>query len=254
MWTEGDGSCLVFFLLLGCALLTCWSFAQQPQKQRLYGDAAPPIPPRPPVPNDAYITGLNLSEALFDAELQLGRDIQGGVDGTGPLVLPVTGSNDIDDTMQARLQKQEQYEPPEPPEVKRVPVKKIAQAVMDASVKAADPAPPKIQPLDDLLPARVWQPVWSGCAPFFVESRCENFKVEPRLYVDDTSELQYARSLAQGQVNLIEPIGLRQSYMQFLTMDCRSKKDNYSRASMTNDVAYSKCQQLQKATPEFVVW
>jgi hypothetical protein len=242
--------CFLLLLALLCAAATCWAFAEAP---RLYGDAAPPIPPAPPVPKDAFIDGTNLAEALYDAELRLGGDVEAAADELGPPVLPVTGTDDVDLGMQARLQAQEKYEPAQGPLVVETRARALAQKVMDESVAAAEPLPPKLQPLDDLLPARVWQPVYSGCAPFFVESNCNAYKPDPRLFVNSEGleELFYARTLQQGQVNLIEPLRGRQTLLQLQTEGVRSKKDPYTRASMTNDVAFGTCESLQKQTPRF---
>jgi hypothetical protein len=138
--------------------------------------------------------------------------------------------------------------------IRKTEFQKVAEAVAEQGVAAAEPRPPKLTPLDDLLPARVWTPVFEGCSPKFVETRCNYQKPNPRLFVTNLNELMSARSLLQGQEQLIEPLTLRQTHAQFLTMGWRSKKDPYSRASLTNNVAYGTCKTMAEATPDFVVF
>ena len=218
-----------------------------------YGDGQPPIPPAAPVRTDAWIDGSNVAEAIFDEENRRGAALNLAADGAEGDA-PTDGLPDADEAVQARLRQQEQYEPPQSGarDADRGHAQRVAQRVLSASIAAAEPAPPKLRPLDDLLPSRVWQPVYSGCAPFFVESECQFYKPNPRLNVVDLNELLYARNLASGQTNLVEPLRARQGLMQMLAMDVRSKKDPYSRASLTNSVALGTCRALEKATPDFV--
>jgi len=251
-----DRTCLLALAALACVLTFFWCCCaeQAAAAAALYGDQAPPIPRRPPLPPDARLDGENLTRAIFDLEVQGAADLEAAADAVGPPVPDVSGVTDVDDVIQARLQDQEQQLPAEGPLVERTKVREIAQTAMDASIAAVEPAAPKFQPMEDMLPSRVWSPVFVGCPPFFVESNCEFYKPEPRLYVDDLSELLYARTLQQGQVNLIEPTQARQTYAQFLMEGVRSKKDPYTRASMTNSTSFGACEALQKRTPEFVVW
>jgi hypothetical protein len=240
--------------LLVSVLLTCWAFAGAASKRTtgFYGDRAPVIPERRAVSKDAILGGLNLPEAIDDAGLRRGAAVEAAANLVGPPTDPADG--DIDRAVQARLEEQELLEPPEAPLRKRVPVRELAQQVMDASIAAAEPAPPRFQPLDELLPTRVFDTTWAGCGPYFTESKCEFYKPTPRLHVDDLDELAYARSLQRGLVNLVEPLEARQAYAQFLMEGVRSRKDAYTRASITNDAAFGTCQALQKRTPDYVVF
>ncbi len=73
----------------------------------------------------------------------------------------------------------------------------------------------------------------------------------PRLWQADLNPLIYARSLDLGQVGLIEPTSLRQSFAQLLTLDVRSKKDPYTRATPTNDVSHNTCRSLKEKIPTY---
>lgn len=263
-----DLLCLAILCLLVGGMSLCWCVADEGALEApegplqrpvvacssLYGDRNPPIPRAPPVSAQQDLDGLNLTRAIFDLNLRDAEQLEAAADGVGLPIQVVTGLTDVDGEIQTRLQAQENRPPAQGPLVVRTPAQGIAQQAMDASIAAAEPARPKFEPLEDLLPSRVWEPVFVGCPPFFVESNCEFYKSEPRLYVEDLDELLYARSLQQGQVNLIEPTRARQTYAQFLMEGVRSKKDPYTRASMTNSVSYGACESLQKKTPDFVVW
>jgi hypothetical protein len=252
----GGGAFLLLLALLLCALATCWSFAEEASggDGAYYGDRAPVIPDRRAVPDDAELDGRNLAEAIDDASLRRATEVEAAANLAGPAT--DGGVPDLDRALQARLEEQERREPPAEPEarVARPPVREIAQGVMDASIAAAEPAPPRFQPLDDLLPTRVFDTTWSGCAPFFTDSKCDFYKPAPRLHVQDLDELAYARALQRGLVNLVEPLEARQAQAQFLMEGVRSRKDAYTRASMTNDTAFGTCQALQRRTPDFVVF
>lgn len=256
---------LVLALLL--ALLTCWSFANaraEPECRggalfgdALYGDVNQDFEDGPPHGALEFerITGENLTGTVFDDSLALGEAQRRGADLLGPLVLPVTGVTDIDYGIQARLQAQESHQDsPQGPAVKKTPLKAVAQAVSDAAIAAAQPAAPTMKPLPDMLPARVWTPTFEGCAPQIIEARCDYQKPNPRLNVVDLNELLYARSLEQGQVNLIEPLTTRQTFAQFLSLDVRSKKDPYTRAQLSNDVAHNSCRTMAVHSPDYVVF
>ncbi|NDH07447.1 hypothetical protein EBX93_16265 [bacterium] len=266
---------ILIFLL---ALTACWAFASRDLEEGggaaeetapsggsscsdvCYGDA-----PRrqPPVEKRHRLTALNLAETIFEKEQAIGASREAAADRLGPPLLPVTGVDTVDDAIALTLQ--EQYEaheatPPRPPEeapgprLRRTEFQEVAEAVLEQSVAAAQPKPPKLEPLDDLLPARVWTPVYEGCSPKFLEDRCNYQQPNPRLFVTNLNELMSARSLLQGQERQIEPTTLRQTHAQLLTMGWRSKKDPYSRASMTNDVAYGTCRAMAERTPEHVVF
>lgn len=129
-----------------------------------------------------------------------------------------------------------------------------AQRVEDSVVSAASPAPPQFEPLAlDVLPQKYWEPVYSGYAPVFTEKRCDFFQPTPRLWVTDLNQLQYARSLEQGRVNMIEPLKARQALAQLLSVGVRTRRDLYTQASPANDIAsQSKCAQLKIQTPAYV--
>ena len=124
--------------------------------------------------------------------------------------------------------------------------------VMEASVEAVDPLPPKFTPLPELGPQRMWQPTWQGCGPTFIDKTCEFFFPNPRLWARDLNELQFRRGLSMGQDNLFEPARARQSYVQLLAAEARSKKDPYTRATWTNNLSSSTCSQLARQVPEYV--
>lgn len=267
---------ILIFLL---ALTACWAFASRDLEEGggsaveetapsggsscsdvCYGDAPKQQPPGEKRPR---LTALNLAETIFEKEQAIGTSREAAADRLGPPLLPVTGVDTVDDAIALTLQ--EQYEAheatlPRPPEeapgprLRRTEFQKVAEAVLEQSVAAAQPKPPKLEPLDDLLPARVWTPVYEGCSPKFLEGRCNYQQPNPRLFVTNLNELMSARSLLQGQERQIEPTTLRQTHAQLLTMGWRSKKDPYSRASMTNDVAYGTCRAMAERTPEHVVF
>lgn len=268
---DGKGCCLLLALLL--CLATCWSFAScsdrelrcrllsdedPPPSPLLYGDLTRDFDDGPPHGAGEFerITGDNLTGTIWDDSLALGDAQRRGADLLGPLVLPVSGVNNVDEGVQLRLQEQEsRQEPAQGPRVAKTwPLKAAARAVSDAAIAAAQPAPPTLKPLPEMLPARVWSPTFEGCGSQIIESRCDYHLPNPRLSVTDLNELLYARSLQTGQVNLIEPPTLRQTFSQFLTMDVRSKKDPYTKATLTNDVAHNTCQSMAKHQPDFVVF
>lgn len=265
-------------LILVLALVSFWAFAtQETQKAaptapicpelcaaNLYGSSQNQydrVPARRP---EDRISALNLAETIFDREQVIGTSLEAAADLLGPPVLPVTGSDNVNDSIELTLQEQfeaheEDSEPHGPgdaygPLLRKTEFQKVASEVAEQSVAAAQPRPPKLSPLDDLLPSRVWTPVFEGCSSKFVDSRCNYQQPNPRLFVTNLNELLSARSLLQGQENLIEPLTLRQTHAQFLTMGWRSKKDPYSRASMTNDVAYGTCKSMAESKPEYVVF
>ena len=231
----------------------------------LYGDAPRAAPSSFAAPGGlgTRLTALNLAEQIYARERVLGTTLEAAADLLGPPVLPVTGLDDVDNAIELTLEEQfmahEDTEPSEPreqtgPLLRRTEFQKVANAVSQQSVAAAQPKPPKLEPLDDMLPSRVWSPVFEGCSSKFVESRCNFQKPAPQLFVTNLNELMSARSLLMGQAQLIEPLTARQTLAQLLTMGWRSKKDPYSRASMTNDVAFGTCKAMAEATPEFVVF
>jgi hypothetical protein len=270
---------ILIFLL---ALTTCWAFACRDLEggSPASGAAEPPgaggtcsdvcygdAPTQRKRPREARgqppLTALNLAETIFEKEQAIGTSLEAAADQLGPPLLPVTGVDAVDDAIALTLQ--EQYEaheatrPRDPeeapgPRLRRTEFQKVAEAVLEQSVAAAQPKPPQLEPLDDLLPARVWTPVYEGCSPKFLEARCNYQQPNPRLFVTNLNELMSARSLLQGQERQIEPTTLRQTHAQLLTMGWRSKKDPYSRASMTNDVAYGTCRAMAERTPEHVVF
>ena len=265
---------LLPLLILVLAVAVCWAFAAEDRGKtsevcaqvcdaNLYGASQNQNDYRPAREGTDRITALNLAETIFDKERVIGTSLEAAADLLGPPVLPVTGSDNVNDSIELTLQEQfeahEDSEPHEPgesagPLLRRTEFQKVADAVAEQSVAAAQPRPPKLTPLDDLLPSRVWTPVFEGCSSKFVESRCNYQQPNPRLFVTNLNELMSARSLLQGREQLIEPLTLRQTHAQFMTMGWRSKKDPYSRASMTNDVAYGTCKAMAEATPEYVVF
>jgi len=265
-------------LILVLAVAACWAFTVEDVggvqgggantchevcDSKLYGASQNQYDRLPARRDGDRITALNLAETIFDRERVIGTSLEAASNLLGPPVLPVTGSDNVNDSIELTLQEQfeahEDTEPLEPgeayqPLLRKKNFQKVADAVAEQSVAAAQPRPPKLMPLDELLPSRVWTPVFEGCSPKFVESRCDYQKPNPQLFVTNLNELLSARSLLQGQQQLIEPLTLRQTHAQFMTMGWRSKKDPYSRASMTNDVAYGTCKSMAEATPEYVVF
>ena len=254
-------------LILLLATAACWAFAVRDDPVApeavcskscardggLYGASQNQFDRVPARNRGDRITALNLAETIYDKERRQGTALEAAADLLGPPLLPVTGVDEVNDSVALALQEQfEAHEAAEPrrpgdalgPLIRKTEFQKVADAVAEESVAAAQPRPPKLTPLDDLLPARVWTPVFEGCSPKFVESRCNYQKPNPRLFVTNLNELMSARSLLQGQEQLIE----------FMTMGWRSKKDPYSRASMTNNVAYGTCKTMAEATPEYVVF
>jgi len=259
-------------LVLLLAIAACWAFATEDVETatcpevcsaNLYGSSQNQYDRVPARREKDLITALNLPETIFDRELVIGTSLEAAADLLGPPLLPVTGSDIVNDSIELTLQEQfeahEDSEPHEPgeasgPLLRKTEFQKVADAVAEQSVAAAQPKPPKLGPLDDLLPSRVWTPVYEGCSSKFVESRCNFQQPNPRLFVTNLNELMSARSLLQGQEQLIEPLTLRQTHAQFMTMGWRSKKDPYSRASMTNNIAYGTCKSMAEHTPEYVVF
>jgi hypothetical protein len=138
---------------------------------------------------------------------------------------------------------------PEPPGTK---LAKIGQDVMNASQDATEPLPPRFEPLPELGPQRMWQPTWHGCQSTFVDKACEFFYPNPRLWARDLDELQFRRSLLAGQDNLFEPVGARQSWIQLLAAEARSKRDKYTRSTPANDLSHTTCTQMARQVPDFV--
>jgi hypothetical protein len=101
----------------------------------------------------------------------------------------------------------------------------LGAKLINASEKSTEALPPKFQPLPELGPQRMWQPTWSGVEPTFVDKACEFFYPNPRLWARDLNELQFRRGLSMGQENLVEPVRARQSHIQLLAAEARSKKD-----------------------------
>ena len=129
-----------------------------------------------------------------------------------------------------------------------------AQEVEDAQVAAASPAAPQFEPLAlDVLPEKYWQPVFQGCQSAFTEKRCNYTFPMPRLWSPSLNDLQFARSLEQGRVNMIEPLGARQALAQLLTLGVRTRRDVYTQATPANDIAaQSICAQLKSQSPSYV--
>lgn len=131
---------------------------------------------------------------------------------------------------------------------------RVGAKVMEASVSAAEPLPPRFQPLPELGPQRMWQPTWKGYQSTFVDKACEFFFPNPRLWARDLNELKFRRSILAGQDHLFEPVGARQSYLQFLAAETRSKKDPYTRATAANDLSHTVCEQMARQVPEYVTF
>ena len=136
----------------------------------------------------------------------------------------------------------------------RARLARAAQEVEDAQVAAASPAAPQFEPLAlDVLPEKYWQPVFQGCQSVFTEKRCSYTFPTPRLWSPSLDDLQFARSLQQGRVNMIEPLGARQALAQLLTLGVRARRDVYTQATPANDVAaQSVCAQLKSQSPSHV--
>lgn len=128
----------------------------------------------------------------------------------------------------------------------------LGTAVMDAAVAATEALPPKFEPLPELGPQRMWQPTWQGCQSTFVDRACKFFFPNPRLWARNLDELKFRRSLSAGQDNLVEPVRARQSYVQLLAAEARSKKDPYTRATPANDLSHTVCSQMARQVPEYV--
>ena len=90
-----------------------------------------------------------------------------------------------------------------------------------------------------------------GCAPTFVDEECDFYMDAPRLWETDLDRLMWERALRQGQENMIEPLEARQKWIQLLTLDTRSKKDKYTRATIANDVGRGVCRELAERTPSY---
>jgi hypothetical protein len=131
-------------------------------------------------------------------------------------------------------------------------LQKVAEAVADAAAKASTPVPPVFDTVPELGPQRVWTPTYPGLNPTFTDNECIFYRPNPRLYATNLDQLKAQRSLVNNIVNMVEPQRLRQSYLQFLTYDYRSKKDPYTRASATNDIAHSTCVELSSEIPKSV--
>ena len=131
----------------------------------------------------------------------------------------------------------------------------LAQEAAEQGIAHAKVTPPKFTPLDGPLPQRVWTPTFTNCSSTFTDAKCRFFKPADRLWVTDLNELQFARGIMTGQTNLVEPPHLRQQFAQFLTMDTRSKKDPYTRASLTNDFSETVCKRMKEdPDPDYVVF
>lgn len=131
-------------------------------------------------------------------------------------------------------------------------LQRVADAVATAAVESATPRPPSFQPLPELGPQRLWTPTYPGVGPTFTDKKCLFHKPNPRLFATDLDQLKFQRSLTNDVVNVAEPQRARQSLVQFLTHDWRSRKDTYTRASLANDVSRNVCVQMQEEIPSTV--
>lgn len=271
---SGCLSSLLPLLVLVLAMSACWLFALEartteasagaPEGRGVCSAACAYGSPRPQTaPQPRAITALNLAQTIYANEEVVGTALEAAADLMGPPVLPVTGMDTVSDAIALTLQ--EQYEAHEDgapgeapfetgPSLRKTRFQEVANAVSQESIAAAQPQPPRLKPLDDMLPARVWTPVFEGCASKFVENRCNFYQPNPQLFVTNLNELMSARSLLTGQVNLIEPLKTRQTLAQLLMLGVRSKKDPYTRATMTNDPAYTTCKTMAEQKPDFVVF
>ena len=142
-----------------------------------------------------------------------------------------------------------------PPEDGRPPVdafEALGRTAARAAVEAAAPTPPRFEPEPELGAQRSWQPTFSGVAPTFVDAPCPFFQPSPRLWATNTNDLMHQRAISMGVINRVEPQRLRQSMLQFLTMDYRTAKDPYTRATASNDLTHGTCEQLARETPRSV--
>jgi hypothetical protein len=131
------------------------------------------------------------------------------------------------------------------------PIGLFGTAVVNESVAAAQPLPPRFEPLPELGPQRLWQPTWQGCAPTIVSNSCIFHKPNPRLWARDLNELMLTRSLGLGHTNLCEPVKARQSWIQLLASDTRSKRDKYTRATPQNSLSHNTCEMMARQTPQY---
>lgn len=138
-----------------------------------------------------------------------------------------------------------------PTEQANNPIGRFGSAVVDESVAAAEPLPPRFEPLPELGPQRLWQPTWQGCSPTVVNKSCIFHQPNPRLWARDLNELIFLRSLGMGQDHLFEPVKARQSWVQLLAADVRSTRDKYTRASPQNSLSYNTCEMMARQAPEF---
>jgi hypothetical protein len=131
------------------------------------------------------------------------------------------------------------------------PIGLFGTAAVNESVAAAQPLPPRFEPLPELGPQRLWQPTWQGCAPTIVSNSCIFHKPNPRLWARDLNELMFTRSLGLGHDNLCEPVKARQSWIQLLASDTRSRRDKYTRATPQNSLSHSTCEMMARQTPQY---
>ena len=121
-----------------------------------------------------------------------------------------------------------------------------AQGVASGAVAAATARPPSFPPQLELGPQRLWQPTFLGCAPTFVDLRCDDARPTPQQLEEDLERRSWERNAAMGQTN-VEPLKARQALVQLLTMDWRSRRDPYTRATPGNSLSMSTCREKAEA-------
>ena len=123
-------------------------------------------------------------------------------------------------------------------------------SVLRSSVDAAEADPPATSSLPELGPQRLHRTTWKSTPVTYFDRRTNYFDPAPRLWATDLDELQLRRSLYMDE-HYPEPPSKRQEYVQLLTAGFRSRKDKYTRATPTNDLAHLSGQKLKKAVPTY---
>lgn len=119
----------------------------------------------------------------------------------------------------------------------------LAELGREVSVLAADrgDAPPEEdEPDPELGPEKMLQSTWPGLQTAFVHAPCMAYRPDARIHETFLDPLQYRRAIANVE-NIPQPLGLRQRTLQFLSLDWRPRRDRYTRAEASNDLAHGTC-------------
>jgi hypothetical protein len=121
-------------------------------------------------------------------------------------------------------------------------LEQLASNMYDVAQQRVQPPLVPEQCSDSCLPAVLetqWQEQFIGCPVAQVTRECRMYRKDPRLWQADLNEARYERGIAiDAEWDMYKHHNARQSWIQFLSTDFQSRKDNWMRPINSFEDAY----------------